>query len=67
MQQDEILKEVRAIREAYAAEFNFDIHAIFADIMRRQRESGRQYVTLPPRRIRGKKEPATSGSDSADS
>ncbi len=48
---DEIVDEIRKIREAYAEQFNYDLGAIFRDIQERERNSGREYVTLPPRRI----------------
>ncbi len=50
-QQDPIVEEVRAIREAHAAKFNHDLKAIYDDIKRQERESGEKYVTLPPRRV----------------
>ena len=48
---DEIVEEVRRVREAYAEKFHFDLEAIFQDLKERERASGREYVTLPPRRI----------------
>jgi hypothetical protein len=51
-------EEIRAIKRELAAKFDFDIHRIGEDLRRRQRESGRVYVTLPPRRPR--QQPATS-------
>jgi hypothetical protein len=50
MVRDNILAEVRAIREAYAARFNYDLQAIHRDIKEQERKSGRQLVRLPPRR-----------------
>ena len=41
--------EVRAIKRKLAAECDFDIHRIAEQARRRQRESGRKSVTLPPR------------------
>ena len=35
---DEILNEVRAIREAHAKAFDFDLDAIYADIRQREME-----------------------------
>lgn len=35
---DEIINEVRAIREAHAAKFNFDLDAIYEDIKRSEAE-----------------------------
>lgn len=51
MQDDPIVKEVRRVREAYAARFNYDLEAIFQDLKRQERESGRTFVSFPPRRI----------------
>ena len=42
-----IIAELRAIREAYAARFNYDVGAMFRDIRARQEASGREYVRLP--------------------
>ncbi len=50
--EDPIVAEIRAIRKAHAEKFNNDLHAICEDLRRQERESGRKYVTLPPRRIR---------------
>ena len=49
-QTDPIIAEVRAIRQAYAARFDYDVEAIFRDIRARQEASGRDYVRLSPRR-----------------
>ena len=46
---DEIVDEVHRIRDAYAAKFDYDLKRIVEDVRRRQRESGRQYVKLPPK------------------
>lgn len=51
MWRDPIVEEIRKYREAYAARFNYDLDLIFQDIRKRQKESGRKYVTLPPRRV----------------
>ncbi len=59
MPPDDILAEIRAFRDAYAKRFNYDIRAIAEDIQEQERISGRQYVTLPSKRIRPA-EPAPS-------
>jgi hypothetical protein len=41
---DPIVDEVRRIREAYAARFNYDLDAIFQDIMEREQASGLVFV-----------------------
>ncbi|NEP13636.1 MAG: hypothetical protein F6K14_26230 [Symploca sp. SIO2C1] len=46
MWKDEIVEEIHCIREEYAKSFNYDLNAIFADLRRKQEESGREVVTL---------------------
>lgn len=48
---DPIISEVRAVRDAHAARFNYDVTAIFRDIRRMQNKSGRKYVRLPARPV----------------
>ena len=48
---DPIIAEIRAVREAHAARFNYDVDAIFKDLRARQATSGRTYVRLPPRLV----------------
>ncbi len=47
---DPIVEEIHKIREAYAARFNYDFDAIYEDIKRLERESGREFSTLAPHR-----------------
>ena len=44
MWEDPIVAEVHRIREDLAAEFNFDIKAIFADLRKRQASLGARLV-----------------------
>ncbi len=44
-----IIAEVRAIRQASAARFDYDVEAICRDIRARQEASGRDYVGFPGR------------------
>lgn len=48
---DEIVEEIQKIREEYAKSFNYDLDAIFADLQKKQAESGREVVKLPPKRV----------------
>lgn len=41
---DQVLEEVRAVREAHAARFGFDLQAIVADLRRRESTSGHPVV-----------------------
>ena len=48
---DPIISEVRKVRHAHAARFDYDLAAIFRDIRAMQEESGREYVRLPARPV----------------
>jgi hypothetical protein len=50
MWNDEIVEEVRKARDDYAAQFNYDLEAIFEDIRRQEEKSHREVVSLPPRK-----------------
>jgi hypothetical protein len=45
-QSDPIVEEVRRIRDAHAAKFNYDPDAIFRDIKEKEKRSGRKYVSF---------------------
>lgn len=60
MTRDPIVEEIRRIREAHAAEFNYSISAIIEDLVRKQNPNKYKYVSLPPKRIKQ----TTPGSDS---
>jgi hypothetical protein len=51
MWKDPIVEEVRRVRNAHAAKFNYDLDAIVADLKAKERASGRKVVSLPPKRI----------------
>ncbi len=51
MKTDPIVAEVRAVRDAHAARFDYDVAAIFRDIRARQEASARDYVRYPARRV----------------
>lgn len=46
---DPIVENIRRVRRAHASQFDNDLAAIVADLRRVKRESGRSYVTFPPR------------------
>jgi hypothetical protein len=46
MWEDPIVAEVHRIREQLAAQFGFDIHAMFADMRKRQAALGSRLVSL---------------------
>ena len=47
---DPIVDEVRRVRDAHAAMFNYDLDAIFQDIKEQEKKSGLKFVAYPPRR-----------------
>lgn len=49
---DPIIAEVRAVRDKHAAQFDYDVDAIFKDIQAKQTTSRRKYVRQPPKRFR---------------
>ena len=48
---DPIVTEVRSVRDKHAAQFGYDIRAIFKDIQEEQVASGRKYVRYPARPV----------------
>ena len=48
---DPIIAELRAVRDAHAARFDYDVKAIFRDLQARQKASGRKYVSYPAKRL----------------
>ena len=51
MKKDPIVEEIRKIREAHAAKFNYDLKAICADLKKKEKVCGHPVVSLPPKRI----------------
>lgn len=52
--EDEIVEEVRAIRDAHARQFNYDAGAIFDDLLKTQEElkkQGYRFAPLPPKQL----------------
>ncbi len=48
---DPIIEEVRKHRQEHAARFNYDLAAIFADLIEREKNSFRPVICRPPRRV----------------
>jgi hypothetical protein len=46
---DEIVEQTRRIRDNYAAQFNYDLNAICADLKRQEAQGERKVVSLPPK------------------
>ena len=49
MMKDEVVDQVRAVREKNAAKFNYDLKAIAAGARKRQKNSGHPVVSFAPR------------------
>jgi hypothetical protein len=46
---DEIVENVRKVREEYASKFNHDLEAIYQDLKKQERAGQRKVVSLPPK------------------
>jgi hypothetical protein len=57
-------EEIKAVRHRLGEQFDFDLDRIYADIEKRQESSGREYLTLPAKRIVRRK--SLSDSDSRE-
>jgi hypothetical protein len=60
MSRDPIVDEVRAIRDAYAKQFGYDVRAMCRDLKDQERTAGRKTVSLPPKRLRDAPQPPVS-------
>jgi hypothetical protein len=49
---DPIVDEIRKVRDAFAAQFDHDVKAMFADLRKRQKKSGRRVVSPASKRKR---------------
>jgi hypothetical protein len=45
MQRDPVVEEIRRIKEAHAARYNYDIHAMCKDLREEQNRSGAEVVS----------------------
>lgn len=52
MQDDPIIEDVRRIRQDYAKQFDYDLHALAADLRRHEQEHPERVVTFPPKPVR---------------
>ena len=49
MNHDDIIKEVRTVREELAAQHSYDVRALYEEAKKRQQRSERKVVKLAPR------------------
>ncbi len=54
MWNDPIVEEIRAIRDSYAKQFDYNLDAIFHDLQDQQAKSKLKFISLPPKRIKTK-------------
>ena len=62
MWKDPIVNEVRKVRDAHAARFNYDLLTIYRDLKVQEKMSARKFVSYPPR-LYQPVEKAISGKD----
>lgn len=53
MEHDEIIREVRTLRDGLAARHNYNVRALYEQARWQEREERRKVVHLEPRRIAG--------------
>lgn len=58
---DPIVDEVRRVRDAHAARFNYDLDAIFQDIKEQEKKSGRTFVSFSPAKAEPNQAPQPTG------
>jgi len=52
MQTDPIVKEVRRIRQEYAKQFGYDLHALAADLRKHEQQHPERLVFFPAKPVR---------------
>jgi hypothetical protein len=65
MWEDPIVDAVRKVRDAHAAQFDYDLQTIYRALKKEEADSGRKFVRLPPMRAETKEEPDTKSEPSA--
>lgn len=55
MIKDEIVEETRRLRDEYAKQFDYDLRKMFEDLKKKQKESGRKYVSLSGKKDKAEK------------
>jgi len=58
---DPIVDEVRRVRDAHAARFDYDLDAIFRDIKEQEKRSGLKFVSGVARQTGGVQSPQPTG------
>ncbi len=55
---EKIVKAIRGERDEYAKQFNYDLDLIFEDLQKKQKESGRKYVSFSDKKNKDTKKSA---------
>lgn len=55
MVSDPIVDEIRRIRDEHAKRFNYDLHAIVADLQEQEQKHRERLISLPSKRPRRKR------------
>ena len=61
MDEDDVIREIRATREAFAARHNYDLRSMVAELQSRDAAGDRIVVALEPRRVPSTVVPANIG------
>ncbi len=64
MKDDPIVAEVRRVREAHAARFNYNLRAIYEDIKKQEQGCAQELHRLPAKRVEARAESELGGSAS---
>jgi hypothetical protein len=51
MWEDPVVEAVREVRDGHAAQFDYDLQAIYRALKEEEAQSGHKFVRLPPKRI----------------
>jgi hypothetical protein len=51
MDMDPIVEEVRRVRQEYAKQFGYDLHAIAADLRKHEEQHSERLVSFPPKHV----------------
>lgn len=60
MFKDPIVEQVRRVRQRYAKRHNYDLHAIAADLRKREQEHPERLVSFPAKTLRKARSARTS-------
>ena len=55
MEVDPIIEDVRRARREYAQRFHYDLHALAADLRKREQQHPERLVSFPPKPVRVRK------------